>query len=344
MTNLLTVGLRGLRGVDGGTIAPAARRATGGQARFVLLAVVTCVAVLALGAASAQALQLFSFQFGTSGSAGGELNSPQGVAVDQARATSMSPTRATSGSRNSADSPHGNFLLAFGQDVDATTAGTSARRPTRASTAGRPQAGHAGRRVQRPAVRRRRQFGGAVGRRRLCRVIDGDDTITKFDSSGNLVTSWATGGQLDGDQLVRLDRRDHGGQQRESAGHQRTATRCSAFTPGRHADHELLDRVSRNGRPRDGRGCVRKHLQGQWRQQHRGDHEHGWRHWPGDRGWHDGTGGRPQQRGSVPGHRHRRKPLRVQLVGRCRRVRAAALALSSPTARAPRPTRSGQVH
>jgi hypothetical protein len=56
MTNLLTVGLRGLRGVDGGTIAPAARRATGGHARFVLFAVVTCVAVLALGAASAQAL------------------------------------------------------------------------------------------------------------------------------------------------------------------------------------------------------------------------------------------------------------------------------------------------
>ncbi len=56
MTNLLTVGLRGLRGVDGGTIAPAARRASGGHARFVLFAVVTCVAVLALGAASAQAL------------------------------------------------------------------------------------------------------------------------------------------------------------------------------------------------------------------------------------------------------------------------------------------------
>ena len=55
MTNLLTVGLRGLRGVDGGTIAPAARRAPGGHARFVLFAVVTCVAVLALGAASAQA-------------------------------------------------------------------------------------------------------------------------------------------------------------------------------------------------------------------------------------------------------------------------------------------------
>ena len=56
MTNLLTVGLRGLRGVDGGTVAPAARRAKGIHARFVLLAVVTCVAVLALGAASAQAL------------------------------------------------------------------------------------------------------------------------------------------------------------------------------------------------------------------------------------------------------------------------------------------------
>jgi hypothetical protein len=56
MTNLLTVGLRGLRGVDGGTVAPAARRAMGIEARFVLLAVVTCVAVLALGAASAQAL------------------------------------------------------------------------------------------------------------------------------------------------------------------------------------------------------------------------------------------------------------------------------------------------
>jgi len=49
MTNLLTVGLRGLRGVDGGTIAPAARRATGGHARFVLFAVVTCVAAAAEG-------------------------------------------------------------------------------------------------------------------------------------------------------------------------------------------------------------------------------------------------------------------------------------------------------
>ena len=51
MRNLLTVGLRGLRGVDGGTTAPAAKRAAGLQARFALLVVLACAGVLVLGRA-----------------------------------------------------------------------------------------------------------------------------------------------------------------------------------------------------------------------------------------------------------------------------------------------------
>jgi hypothetical protein len=48
--------LRNPRRADGGTIAPAARRIAGLRARYTLLAVATCVGVLALGAASAEAM------------------------------------------------------------------------------------------------------------------------------------------------------------------------------------------------------------------------------------------------------------------------------------------------
>ena len=199
MTNLLMVGLRGLRGADGGTTAPAAKRAAGLQTRFALLVVLTCACVLALGAGSAQALQVFSFSFGSTGAAGGDFNSPQGVAVDQStgdvyvvdagnfRVEKFTPNLSTD---------TGNFDLAFGEGVDATTSGNICT----ASSGDTCQAGTSGTSAgafESPLFVAVDNSGGSsqgdvyVG-------DPGDNTVTKFDSSGNLVTSFGTGGQLSG--------------------------------------------------------------------------------------------------------------------------------------------------
>ena len=196
MRNLLTVGLRGLRGVDGGTTAPAAKRAAGLQARFALLVVLACAGVLVLGAGSAQALLLHTFSFGTSGSAGGDFNSPQGVAVDQStgdvyvvdagnfRVEKFTPDLT---------SQSGGFDLAFGENVN--TGGGNVC--TTAATCQAGTADTAAGAFESPLFVAVDNSGGSsegdvyVG-------DPGDNTISKFDSSGNLITSFGTGGQLSG--------------------------------------------------------------------------------------------------------------------------------------------------
>lgn len=196
MTNLRIVGLRGLSGADGGTIAHAAKRGKGLQARFALLVVVASAGVLALGAGSAQALLVHAFSFGTSGSAGGDLNSPQGVAVDQStgdvyvvdagnfRVEKFAPDSTTQS---------GGFDLAFGENVN--TGGGNVC--TTAATCQAGTADTAAGAFESPSFVAVDNSGGSsegdvyVG-------DPGDNTISKFDSSGNLITTFGTGGQLSG--------------------------------------------------------------------------------------------------------------------------------------------------
>ena len=160
-----------------------------------LLAVLVGGFVFVFGVGSAQALLVHTGSFGGPGSGGGEFNSPQAVAVDEA--TGDVYVVDSGNFRVEKFDSSGNFLLAFGQDVDATTGGNvcpsadTCQQGTQATGPGTPPG------FNDPLFVAVDNSGGPsagdvyVGDR-------GDDTITKFDSSGNLVTSWATGGQLDG--------------------------------------------------------------------------------------------------------------------------------------------------
>jgi tripartite motif-containing protein 71 len=162
----------------------------------VLLAAVACVAVLALGAGSAQALLVHKASFGSPGMAGGQFNSPQGVAVDQA--TGDVYVVDSGNFRVEKFDSSGKFLLAFGQGVDATTPGNvcpstdTCQQATRVTTAGSPPG------FDQPLfVAVDNSAGPSAGD---VYVGDrGDDTVTKFNSNGQLDTSWPSpggGGQL----------------------------------------------------------------------------------------------------------------------------------------------------
>ena len=162
--------------------------------RLVLLVLLACAGVLALGAGSAQAFQSFSFQFGGTGAGAGQFNSPQGVAIHQStgdvyvvdganfRVEKFTPT-----------SSAGGFDLAFGSGVNsgsgnANICTTDCQAGTQGTSPGA---------FTQPMFIAVDNSGGAsdgdvyVG-------DPGDNTVSKFDSSGNLVTSWAGTGQLAG--------------------------------------------------------------------------------------------------------------------------------------------------
>lgn len=96
--------------------------------RFLLLAVLACVGVLALGAGSAQAFQGFTFSFGSQGSGAGEFNNPQGVAIDQSTgdvyvvdASNFRVEKFTP----DVSSQTANFDLAFGDGVNNSGSGNA---------------------------------------------------------------------------------------------------------------------------------------------------------------------------------------------------------------------------
>jgi hypothetical protein len=165
--------------------------------RFLLLAVLACVGVLALGAGSAQAFQSFTFSFGSQGSGAGQFNNPQGVAIDQSTgdvyvvdASNFRVEKFTP----DVSSQTANFDLAFGDGVNNSGSGnanicsTSCTTGTQGSSPGQ---------FDNPVYVAVDNSGGAsqgdvyVG-------DPGDNTVSKFDSSGNLVSSWAGTGQLSG--------------------------------------------------------------------------------------------------------------------------------------------------
>ncbi len=162
--------------------------------RILMLVALALAGVLALGTSSAQALQVHTFSFGASGTAGGDFSSPQGLAVDQAtgdvyvvdagnfRVEKFTPDLATK---------KGNFDRAFGANVG----GTGVNVCTSSCQAG-TQGASAGAFETPQFIAVDNSTGASAGD---VYVSDpGDDTVSKFDSSGNLITSFATGGQLNG--------------------------------------------------------------------------------------------------------------------------------------------------
>jgi hypothetical protein len=173
--------------VDGASLA---RPWQGPVRRLALLAIATA-ALLALAAAPASALttHVFSTSFGSSGSGDGQLSSPQGVAVNS---TSHDLYVADTGNaRIDQFTSTGTFIRAFGADVggsgvDVCTSGCVAGTPGSAPGA-----------FTTPAfISIDNSAGPSAGD--VYVADSATHLVSKFDSTGNLITAWASGGQLSG--------------------------------------------------------------------------------------------------------------------------------------------------
>ena len=155
------------------------------------LALAGCMA-FAVASASAQLNELTAF--GSPGSGAGQFSSPQGVAIDQSTGD-VYVVDAGSFRVEKFDSS-GNFVLAFGQGVDETTGGDVCAAAT-ADTCGPGTRGSDPGEFSAPLfIAVDNSSGPSSGD---VYVGDtGDDAISKFDSSGALIGSWASNGQLNG--------------------------------------------------------------------------------------------------------------------------------------------------
>jgi hypothetical protein len=161
--------------------------------RALPLALFVAVLSLVLAPASAQALLVHIKSIGSAGTGAGQFDSPQGVAVDQSTGD-FYVVDALNYRVEKFDSS-GNFILAFGQGVDQTTGAD-------VCTAASGDTCQAGTQGSSPGEFMAPQFIAVDPTTGDVYVGDpGDDTVTKFDSSGALITSWPSGaptGQLSG--------------------------------------------------------------------------------------------------------------------------------------------------
>jgi DNA-binding beta-propeller fold protein YncE len=174
---------------DSGSGVPAAGRALG----IGLLACALTLGALWLGASPASALSthVFSSSFGTQGSGVGQVSSPQGVAVNQA--TGDVYVADTGNARVDEFSSSGTFIRAWGWGV--LDGASSFETCTTTCQAGVSGSG-AGQFTTPAFIAVDNSAGASAGD---VYVGDtGDNLVTKFDSNGGLVSSWGTGGQLNG--------------------------------------------------------------------------------------------------------------------------------------------------
>jgi phosphodiesterase/alkaline phosphatase D-like protein len=160
----------------------------------VTAALVAALLTVATGVVSASAQPGELTIFGSAGSGAGHFSSPQGVAFDQ---SSGDVYVADAGNfRVEKFSETGTFILAFGQGVDVTTGGNVCSAAS-GDTCGVATQGSAAGEFSTPTfVAVDNSSGPSAGD-----VYVGDpvaDVVSKFDSSGNLITSWGSSGQLNG--------------------------------------------------------------------------------------------------------------------------------------------------
>jgi hypothetical protein len=166
--------------------------------RLAVLVALSVGAAGVLAPASAQALLVKKSTFGTAGTGGGQFNSPQGVAVDNSSGGSKGDVYVVDGNNFRVEKfdSAGNFILAFGKGVDQTTPGDVCTAASGDTCQAGTQGSAPGEFTQPQFVAVDNSSGASAGD-----VYVGDpgaDIISKFDSSGNLITSWGTGGQLSG--------------------------------------------------------------------------------------------------------------------------------------------------
>jgi hypothetical protein len=162
-----------------------------------LVAIVSAAAALWLAAAPASALtaHAFSFSFGSAGSGAGQLGAyPQSLAVNDA--TGDIYVADPENDRMDEFDSTGSFIAAWGDDVDATT-GANVCTAASGDTCQAGTSGSSAGDFEDPGyVAVDNSNGPSAGD--LYVADQGDDLITKFDPSGNVVTTWGSGGQLDG--------------------------------------------------------------------------------------------------------------------------------------------------
>jgi NHL repeat len=174
-----------------GAVSSGLVRRPKGVVRLLIATAAATAALLALVAtpASANIAHVFSSSFGASGSGDGQVSSPHGVAVNST--THDVYVADTANARVDQFSSSGTFIRAFGADVG----GVGVNVCTTGCVAG--TSGSAAGQFTMPTFIAVDNSGGAsagdvyVG-------DTGDHLVSKFDASGNLITTWGSGGQLDG--------------------------------------------------------------------------------------------------------------------------------------------------
>jgi phosphodiesterase/alkaline phosphatase D-like protein len=170
---------------------------------FRALAVTFGVGALLLTATPAMAAKIHAFTttFGAAGSTPANpypLSNPTDAAVDNSTGGSKGDVYVTDPINHRVEKfdPSGNFVLMFGKDVDQTTGGN-------VCTALSGHTCQAGRSGSGPGEFEVPNFVAVDGSSGVSAgdVYIGDtggEAVSKFDSSGNLISSWGTGGQLSG--------------------------------------------------------------------------------------------------------------------------------------------------
>lgn len=167
------------------------------RGRAVLGCLLAAIAALALTAPPALALSKHVFSASFSGSGTNALSNPSDVEVDQASGDIYVTDPANF--RVEKFDSGGNFILMFGKEVDATTGGDVCT----AASGDTCQAGQEGNTpgafVEPRYLAVDNSGGPSSGDVYVADAIAANKAdVQKFDSSGNLVTSWGKGGLLDG--------------------------------------------------------------------------------------------------------------------------------------------------
>jgi hypothetical protein len=173
------------------------RLTTGAQARTrrpgLLAALIAFAFAFAATPALAAQTHVPAGSLGTSGSGAGQVSSPQGVAVDASGNVYVADQ---GNNRIDKFDAAGNFVLAFGKAVDQTSGGDVCTQASGHTC----QAGTSG---STPGELTNVAFvavdtSGGASDGDVYAGDPGDNLVSKFDASGNLVATWGVGGQLDG--------------------------------------------------------------------------------------------------------------------------------------------------
>ena len=147
--------------------------------------------LLAASPAMAGEAHVFKASFGSPGHGDGQFSANVAVAVDNSAGTSKGDVYVADSSNHRIEKfdSSGNFLLAFGANVGGAGVNTCASGCVEGSSGSTPGA------FETPTFLAVDSSGGGEGD---VYVGDtGDGRISKFDASGNLITSWSSGGQLE---------------------------------------------------------------------------------------------------------------------------------------------------